>query len=240
MNVCYIDECGMASIAGPVQCCVIVLPSNTKPIQGVKDSKQLTKKKREELYETLKTLPHAFGTASPKSIEILNIFHARFLAMRRALNKMKDYNITKVIVDGKFEIPDIDIPQEAIIKADEKLWEVGAASILAKVKRDGVMTELAKIDKYKPYDWPSNAGYFSPNHRLGIIEHGPTHLHRVNFAYFKYCLFCHNKYKEMGENLEKYLEYEQQEKIKYGKSHYQLWKNGQYDSWKEIKYGERD
>ena len=241
MNIAYVDECGMASIAGPVLACAIVLPPNTPPIQGVKDSKKLTKKKREELYEELIKLPHAFGTASPKSIETLNIFHARFLAMRRALNKMKDYNITKVIVDGKFEIPGIDIPQEALIKADEKMWEVGAASILAKVKRDRVMAELAKVDKYKPYDWPSNAGYYSPKHRLGIIKHGPTTLHRENFGYFQYCLFCHNQYQEFlkeGKILEEYLEYEEKEKMAHKKTHYKLWKHGHFDSWKEVKYGE--
>jgi ribonuclease HII len=239
----YLDEVGMASIASSVLACCLVLPENTKSISQVKDSKKLTKKKREELYEELSKLPHAFGTASPAKIKELNIFWARFLAMRRALNKMKDYNITKVVVDGNYEIPEINIPQEAIIKADEKLWEMGASSILAKVKRDRMMTKLATIDKYSHYSWNTNAGYFSPQHRLGVIEHGPTTLHRENFGYFKYCLFCYNQYQEFkkqGKTLKDYLEYENQEKIKHGKSYYQLWKSGQYDPWKEVKYVKGD
>lgn len=229
-NIVYIDEVGMGAITSCVMACAIVLPPNaTPPTTNIKDSKQLTKKKREELYETLKTLPHAFGTASPKSIETLNIFHARFLAMRRALEKMKDYHITKVIVDGKFEIPGIDIPQEAIIKADEKIWEVGAASILAKVKRDRVMAGLAKVEKYSHYGWETNAGYYVKSHKYGIVRYGPTTLHRKNFMFFQYALSCRKEYEifvEQGKSFEDYLEYENMLSKNAGKSHYKLWKEG--------------
>lgn len=240
-NIAYVDEVGMASIAGPVLACAVISQDNASLIKGADDSKKLTKKKREGLYDELSKLPHAFGTASPRSIETLNIFYARFLAMRRALNKMKDYNITKVIVDGNYEIPNVDIQQEAVIKADEKIWQVGAASILAKVKRDGIMSKLTEVEKYSYFQWESNAGYYSPRHRLGIIEYGPTTLHRVNFAYFQYCLFCHNQYQEFlkeGKTLEEYLEYENKEKMAHKKTHYKLWKHGHFDPWKEIKYGE--
>jgi len=241
MKVCYIDEVGMGSIAGPVLVCGVVLSPDATKIAGVNDSKKLTKQKRESLFDELSKLPHAFGTASPKSVETLNIFWARFLAMKRALDKLsKDHRIDKIIVDGKFEIPDVDIPQEAIIKADAKIWQVGAASILAKVKRDDIMAELAEIEKYSHYGWTTNAGYYTPEHRLGIVEYGPTPLHRKNFDYFKYSLYCHLKYQEFvkeGKPLEEYLAYENSEKQKYKQSYYTLWKQGTYDMWKEIPYG---
>lgn len=241
MNIAYVDEVGYGSIAGPVLTCAVISQENAPLIKGVKDSKKLTRKKREELYEELSKLPHAFGTASPKKIEEMNIFWARFLAMKRAIDKLKDYKINKIIVDGNFEIPNVDISQEAIIKADEKIWQVGAASILAKVKRDNVMADLAKIEKYSHYGWETNAAYYTPVHRLGIVEYGPTTLHRNNFGYFQYSLFCYNKYQEFlkeGKSFEDYLKYEENEKEKYKKSYYSLWKQGHYDTWKEIKYGE--
>jgi len=243
MNIVYVDEVGYGSIAGPVLACAVISRADAPLIKGVKDSKKLSKKKREELYKYLSVvLPHAFGTASPKKIEEMNIFWARFLAMKRAVDKLKEnHRIDKIIVDGNYEIPNVDIQQEAVIKADETIWQVGAASILAKVMRDSVMAMLATVEKFSYYDWEQNAGYYSPKHRLGVIEHGPTTLHRENFGYFQYCLFCHNQYQEFlkdGKTLEDYLEYENKEKMAHKKTHYKLWKHGHFDPWKEVKQGE--
>lgn len=235
----YVDEVGCSAIASSVVTCCVVLDSNIEKIAGVKDSKQLTKLKREKLYGELCKLPHAFGAASPRKIEKLNIFWARFLAMKEAVEKMsKLFKIDKVIVDGNYKIPNLELEQQAIVKADEKYWQVGAASILAKVKRDSVMAELAKIEKYSYYDWQNNAAYYTERHRDGIILHGPTTLHRRNFSYFKYCLFCHKKCQEFLNDGKTFEDYKEWMKINgNGKSDFAAWKEGAYDSWKEIPYG---
>jgi ribonuclease HII len=149
--------------------------------------------------------------------------------------------IEKVVVDGKFIIPDLDVPQEAIIKGDDKLWQIGAASIIGKVYRDNHMAKLANDnEQYSYYDWESNAGYYTPKHRNGIIIHGPTPLHRKNFKYFKYCLFCHNKLQDFlseGKSVEDYKEWMRLQKK--NKSSFEIWKEGAFDCWKEIPYGRK-
>lgn len=238
--LCFCDEVGVASIAGPVLVCALAVENNHPRIEGVKDSKKLTKKKREELYDIITSqVEYAFGSASPNKIEKLNIHYARYEAMRIAVERLirRGVKIEKVIVDGKFTIPNLNVEQEAVIKADDKFWECGAASILAKVKRDGLMAKLGELEKYSYYAWDSNAGYFSPQHRDGIIKHGITTLHRVNFEYTKYCVACYEKSLELG-GYEKFLEYEKEQVEKYKMSYFQIWKNNKKQIWKEIKYGE--
>ena len=150
--------------------------------------------------------------------------------MKRAIDKLNQvHKIDKIIVDGKFTIPDIDIPQEAIIRADTKFWEMGAASIIAKVSRDNLIAKLG--EKYPYYGLKTNAGYYTPTHLAGLIEYGPTPYHRKEFMFFKYAMFCHNEYKQSNSSLENYLS-----TIK--KGHYSKWKEGAFDCWKEIKYGD--
>lgn len=241
----FCDEVGYGSIAGPVLTCAVAADPNHTPIKGVKDSKQVSKQKREELYvEIIKEVNYAFGAASPKRIEKENIHYARYSAMKIAVEKLikQGIKVDKVIVDGKFPIPNLNLNQEPVIKADEKFWLCGAASILAKVKRDCLMANLARIEKYSYYKWEDNAAYYTPAHREGIILHGPTSLHRENFDYTRYCIFCHeeyNKFVARGKSYEEYLEYEQEEVKKYGKSFYILWKQKVYDCWKEVKYFEK-
>lgn len=239
--IVYVDEVGCASIFGPVLTCAVAIPESFQRLSGIKDSKQLTKKKRNELYEQLISVLHAFGSSSPKEIEIFNIHFAKYKAMKRAVEKLaRTIKIDKVIVDGKFIIPDLDFPQEAVIKADDKFYECSVASILAKVKRDRAMTRLGEIEKYSYYGLESNAGYYSPAHRLGIIKYGPTELHRKNFKYFQYCLDCHLQYQEFlkqGKTLEEYLQYEKEESNKLKKSYFVIWKEHLNNSWKPIKWG---
>jgi ribonuclease HII len=244
MSIVYVDEVGYSSIFGPVLAAAVAIDQNFKKIDGVNDSKKLTKKKREKLYPILQNkLIYDFGSASPKKVERLNIFYARYEAMRIAVFRLfkRGVKIDKVIVDGKYIIPNlVDIKQEAVIKADEIYWQVGAASILAKVKRDNLISRLSSIKVYSYYDLQNNAGYYTPKHRMGIILHGPTDLHRKNFAYFKYCLFCHNKFKDFinqGNTAIDYFQYEKEEIKKHG-SFYKFWKNGTKDLWKEIPYGQ--
>ena len=243
--IVFCDEVGYAAISSSCLVCAVAVEPGHPKIKGVKDSKQLSKQKREELYDTIASqLEYSFCGASPKKIEQLNIHYARYEAMRIAVEKLarRGIKIDKVIVDGKFTIPNLNFPQEAVIKADAILWEAGAASILAKVKRDRMMADLAKIEKYSHYDWENNAGYFvEKTHKWGIIEYGPTNLHRINFGYFQYCLYCHEKYNEFlgqGKTLEDYREYEKEEEMKQGKSFYMIWKE-RPSLWAEIKQGEK-
>lgn len=244
--IVFVDEVGCSPIAGPVLACAVAVSDSTKPIPGVIDSKKVSKKKREDLFCELEKLDHAFGSASPAKIRRMNIHYAKLDSMRIAVERLlrAGIKIDKVIVDGSFKIPGLSLPQEAIIKADAKFWQCGAASILAKVKRDYTMTKLAKIEKYSYYDWENNAGYFvEQTHKWGIVKFGGTSLHRNNFGYYQYCLFCRRKYEEFleqGKRLENYKQFEVEEETKYGKSFYAIWKSGVYDSWKEIKYGEND
>lgn len=240
----YVDEVGCASIAGPVMTCAVAVADDHAKIPGVKDSKQLSKQRREALYPVIADqLQYAFGSASPQKIERMNIHWAKLDAMRIAVERLAraGVEIEKVIIDGGFTIPNLDHPQEAVVKADAKFWQCGAASILAKVKRDGVMTELGKIEKYSHFQWESNAGYYSPAHRDGIILHGPTELHRKGFEYFKYCMACHRKYLEFaaeGKTAEDYFAFVKEREGIYKKSDYVLWRDNALDNWQEVKYGE--
>jgi len=242
--IVFCDEVGCASICGPVMVCAVAVEDSHLPIPGVKDSKQLSKSRRETLYPIIASqLQHAFGSASPKKIERMNIHYSKLDAMRIAVERLAKagVEIEKVIIDGSFIIPGLDYPQEAIVKADAKFWQCGAASILAKVRRDKAMAELAKTEKYSHYDLKNNAGYYTPAHRDGIILYGPTELHRRSFEYFKYCLASRRKCEEFileGKSAEDYfIHMKEQERIQ-GKSDYVLWRDGAKDNWQEIKFGE--
>ena len=242
--IAFCDEVGCASIFGPCVVCCCAVPDNYPLIPGVKDSKQLSRQKRDELYPIIATqLQYAFGSASPNKIEQKNIHYAKLEAMKIAVERLArtGVKIDKVIVDGSFTIPNLDFPQEAVVKADAKFWQCGAASILAKVRRDNAMTELGKIDKYSYYDLGSNAGYYTVKHRNGIILMGPTELHRKNFGYFKYCLARRNEYLEFiakGGDLAEYYHMMADREVSTGKSDYVLWRDGAKENWQDIKYGD--
>lgn len=234
---CYIDECGCASIAGDAVVCAVVADKNIKKIAGVNDSKQLSKVQREKLNPILiKELQFEIQHAPVKRIEEINIHWAKYEAMRQAvLNLMSRGNkIEKVIVDGKFVIPDLDIDQEAVIKADEKIWQVGAASIIGKVYRDTYMANLAtNHEKYSYYDWEHNAGYYTPKHRMGIIMYGPCDVHRKKFSYFQYCLDRHNQYEEFVKNGNNPEDFFSRNTKNGKKSDYVVWKESK-DWWSPV------
>jgi ribonuclease HII len=224
--IIYVDEVGMSSIASSLVVCAIAID---KKIEGIKDSKKLSKKKRENFYEIIKENSlYEFGYASPKKIEEMNIYYARYDAMKRAIEKLSNkVKIDKVIVDGNALIPNLGIKQEAVIKADDKFWECGCASILAKVKRDRMMSALSKT---YDYDFENNAGYYSPEHKKKMILNGISNIHRKNFLYVKFGEYCNEVYKKIGD-YDKYLEYEKQEEEKYNKSFFSIWKDKNKGNW---------
>lgn len=182
--VCGCDETGMGSLCGVACVCCVVFPANfdCALLPKINDSKQLSPEKREKLYPLIKqyALDWATDEASVKEIDTLNVYWARFLAMRRALNKLKvkpDY----ILMDGNKVIPEIDTPQTAIVKGDAKSFSIASASIIAKVDRDRHIVELAKT-VHPDYEWAINKGYYSEQHVRALKTHGPTIHHRKKYV----------------------------------------------------------
>jgi ribonuclease HII len=182
LSFCGIDEVGRGALAGPVVACAIILPPFSY-FSGLKDSKKLSSRQRDDFYRLIKMKAQAFaiGMASPTEIDRLNIRNATFLAMRRALTKLlkKNPDCRLAIVDG-FRIPKAPIPTQGIIKGDEQSISIACASIIAKVTRDRLMARLAQ--KYPRYDFEVNKGYPTVRHRQVISEFGPSVVHRYSFG----------------------------------------------------------
>jgi ribonuclease HII len=182
---CGIDEVGRGALAGPVVAAAVILQPFTY-IKGVKDSKQLSPKKREEYFSiiTEQALAIGVGAATHKEIDRFDIRKASFLAMKRALrNLMKQEKKCELaIVDG-FAIPDCIIPTKGIVKGDEKSISIACASIIAKVTRDRLMCALH--NQYPQYDFLKNKGYPSPGHLKVLKQNGPSFLHRKSFRPIK-------------------------------------------------------
>ncbi len=172
-----VDEVGRGCLAGPVVSAAVILKKNAK-IKNLKDSKKLTFEQRVEVSKDIKGKSFfAIGMASVKEIEKLNILQASLLSMKRAilsLSKKPDL----LLVDGIFA-PHVSIKCKTIIKGDEKIKCISAASILAKVYRDKIMIKMSK--KYKNYSWNKNFGYGTKQHILGLKKYGLTTMHRKNF-----------------------------------------------------------
>ena len=172
-----VDEVGRGCLAGPVVSAAVILKKNVK-IKNLKDSKKLTFEQRVEVSKDIKEKSFfAIGMASVKEIEKLNILQASLLSMKRAilsLSKKPDL----LLVDGIFA-PHVSIKCKTIIKGDEKIKCISAASILAKVYRDKIMIKMSK--KYKNYSWNKNFGYGTKQHILGLKKYGLTTMHRKNF-----------------------------------------------------------
>ncbi len=178
-----IDEVGRGCLFGSVVASVVIVtPDQTQKLAklGVKDSKQLSAKKREILTPSIKTLvtDWAIASASVEEIDELNILQATFLAMRRAVAQL-NIQAEHYLVDGKQTIPDLGYSQQAIVKGDSHAPAIAAASILAKVHRDAEIIQLA--DQYPQYDLAANKGYGTRKHRLAIAQHGRTPYHRQSF-----------------------------------------------------------
>lgn len=187
-----VDEAGRGPLAGPVVAACVVIGSDFKIEPGdlelVADSKKLSAKKRELIFKAIreKVLDVEIGVVSHEDIDKINILQASFLAMRRAIKKLKikpDY----ILLDGGFKIPKLDKPQTAIIKGDAKVWAIAAASIIAKVSRDWLMTEADK--EYPQYLFAKHKGYGTKEHLEMIAKYGPCPIHRRSFAPIKNCKF---------------------------------------------------
>lgn len=176
--VCGIDEVGRGPLAGPVVAGAVILPKNCD-ILYINDSKKLSEKKREELYDIIveKAVAWGIGYASPERIDEINILQATYEAMRQAINNLSIK--PDVLLNDAVRIPEVDIMQVPIIKGDAKSISIGAASIIAKVTRDRLMVEYDKI--FPGYDFAENKGYGSAGHIEAIHKLGPTPIHRRSF-----------------------------------------------------------
>ena len=173
------DEAGRGCLAGSVYAAAVILPPDYQN-ELLNDSKKLTAKKRYALREEIErdAIAWAVGIVTPEEIDKINILNASFLAMHRALDQLK-VRPEAVIVDGNRFKPYQDLPSTTIVKGDGKYLSIAAASILAKTYRDDYMLSLA--EEYPQYDWQSNMGYPTKNHRQAIRQHGITPYHRKSY-----------------------------------------------------------
>lgn len=174
-----IDEVGRGPLAGPVVTAAVILPEDYDYI-GINDSKKVPLKRREELYEEIisTAVDYSFGSATCEEIDRLNILGATKLAMKRAVEGLK-IKPEHLLIDA-VELADINIEQTSLIKGDERSVSIAAASILAKVKRDRLMVELA--GKYPGYGFENNKGYGTSEHYKGLNAQGITEIHRRTFV----------------------------------------------------------
>ena len=176
--ICGIDEVGRGPLAGPVVTGAVILPKNCE-ILYLNDSKQLTAKKRGELYDVImrEAVAVGIGYASPARIDEINILQATYEAMREAISKLSVK--PDVLLNDAVKIPQVDIRQVPIIKGDAKSVSIAAASIVAKVTRDRLMEEYDKV--LPGYGFASNKGYGSAEHIAALKEIGPSPIHRQSF-----------------------------------------------------------
>lgn len=180
-----LDEAGRGPLAGPVIAVAVIINPKFKFFKGVKDSKQLSAKKREEIYEAIKKCPFikwGIGRVSEKVIDKINILEATKLAMEKAVKslKKKAKKIDFLILDGNFSI-DVGISQKSVIKGDEKVFSCASASIIAKVERDRIMGKYHK--KYPQYGFPKHKGYPTKYHKEMIRRYGLCQIHRKTFKF---------------------------------------------------------
>ena len=177
--VAGVDEAGRGPLAGPVFAAAVIL-DDLLPIKGLADSKKLTPKKREHLYDIIKAQALCFcvATASVEEIDRLNILQATLLAMQRAVKGLR-LKPSKVLVDGN-RLPVLAIRAEAIVKGDSKVASISAASILAKVERDRWCVEVDA--QFPNYGFLTHKGYGTQVHLRALLEYGPCVLHRRSFA----------------------------------------------------------
>lgn len=177
--VCGVDEAGRGPLAGPVCAAAVILPEGTV-IEGLNDSKKLSEKKREALFETVKEAAIAWSVAfaSVEVIEEHNILNATFIAMNRAIEGL-EINADFALIDGNRVPKEIKIPCETVVKGDSLSMSIAAASILAKVTRDRLMLELD--EKYPMYEFKKHKGYGTALHMDLIRKYGPSECHRPSF-----------------------------------------------------------
>ena len=181
LAVAGVDEVGRGPLAGPVVCAAVILPlGEEKRIAGINDSKKLSAKKREELAALIRERARAYAIeeVSNEVIDEINILQATRLCMKRAVEKLSPA-ADMVLTDGNMTL-DIEAPQRSIVKGDALVASIGAASILAKVYRDALMREYAKL--YPEYAFERNAGYGTAAHIAAIQEVGICPIHRRTFV----------------------------------------------------------
>ena len=179
--VCGCDEAGRGPLCGPVVAAAVILPRDLV-LEGLDDSKKLTEKKREALFDVIceKALAYAIAEASPAEIDEINILNASMLAMRRAVEALKipaDF----ALIDGNCS-RGFTIPTETVVKGDAKSYSIAAASILAKVTRDRGCIELDR--EYPEYGIAKHKGYPTKDHMDAVREHGPAPIYRKSFLKF--------------------------------------------------------
>lgn len=176
--VCGIDEAGRGPLCGPVCAAAVILPLDCE-IEGINDSKKLSEKKREMLFDiiTEKAIAYAVYMADAQTIDQINILQATFLAMRNAVEGLS-VKPDVALIDGNGK-PGLDIEERTIVKGDAKSVSIAAASILAKVSRDRYMLEMDK--QYPEYQFAKHKGYGTKLHYEMLAEHGVSPIHRRTF-----------------------------------------------------------
>ena len=177
--VCGVDEAGRGPLAGPVCAAAVILKEDTV-IEGLNDSKKISEKKREALFDVIKenAVAYCIAYGTVEEIETVNILEATFLAMNRAIEGLQipaDF----ALVDGNRVPKGIKIPCDTVVKGDSKSCSIAAASILAKVTRDRLMLEFD--EKYPEYNFKKHKGYGTKEHTDLILEYGPCEIHRLSF-----------------------------------------------------------
>ncbi|TAH72211.1 MAG: ribonuclease HII [Anaerolineaceae bacterium] len=176
--ICGIDEVGRGPFAGPVVAAAVILPKDCE-ILYINDSKKLSEKKREELYDEIlkNAISYGIGSIPPNKIDEINILQSTFEAMKQAVNNLKVK--PDILLIDAVTIPNLSIRQAPIVKGDAKSYSIAAASILAKVTRDRLMVAYDKV--FPGYGFADNKGYGSPQHIDAIKRLGPTPIHRMSF-----------------------------------------------------------
>ena len=179
--VCGCDEAGRGPLCGPVVAAAVILPCGLE-IEGLNDSKKLSEKKREALFEIIKekAVAYAIAEASPAEIDEINILNASMLAMKRAVETLS-VKADFALIDGNCS-KGFDIPTETVVKGDAKSYSIAAASILAKVTRDRQCIELDK--EYPMYGIAKHKGYPTKDHMDAVRKYGPAPIYRMSFLKF--------------------------------------------------------
>ncbi len=192
-NIAALDEVGVGCLAGPVVVCAVMIDKKLfsknvrrKKLSWLRDSKLLTQKQREKYFEYLISIPEIKWKVSfvhPKTIDKYNVYQATRLGMRRSIKKfIRVPDI--VLVDGKYPIKGLSIPQKPIVKGDRKIFSIACASLIAKVTRDNYMVRLSK--KYPEYEFHRHKGYGTKIHQARLKEYGSSNIHRYSFNLKKF------------------------------------------------------
>lgn len=185
IDIVGVDEAGRGPLAGSVVAAAVKLKKYSEELQEINDSKKLSEKKREKLFDIImENFEVGIGVANSNEIDEVNILNATFLAMRRALEDLKksvkiNEESTLILVDGNFKIREYSGKQEAVIKGDAKSLSIAAASIIAKVTRDRMLVEEDK--NYPEYGFAKHKGYGTKAHREALLKYGACPIHRKSF-----------------------------------------------------------